>query len=61
MLNYVTTEEVIEKSYLVVAERLMLVPELKEAAVREAAGEKELVANKQDVGKTYQTCQPEMR
>ena len=38
------------KTTLVVAERLALVPELKEDTVGEAAGEKELATSKLDVG-----------
>ena len=40
VLNFVTTEEVIEKSTTAVVARLFLVPELKETDVEEAVGEK---------------------
>ena len=50
VLNCITTEEVIEKLTVVMAERLVLVPELKEVTVGEAAGKTKMVANKQDEG-----------
>ena len=40
---------------MVVKERFLFVPELKEVSRGDAAGEEELVANKNDGKKTYQT------
>ena len=46
VLNCMTTKKVIETPTVIVTERLVLVPKLKEAPVGEAAEEIELVANK---------------
>ena len=45
IVNFMTIEKVIKKPTVVVAERLALVLELKQAPVGEAVGEKEVAAN----------------